>query len=212
MGQGKSMEQGFQDKGNKGKNIKKRNWAMVLYPESAPENWRERLQKSGLQCAISPLHDRDINPDKIPKKPHYHVIMCYSGPTAYSVVKRLTDDLRQPIPQPLEQVRGMYRYFTHEDNPEKAQYDKNDIETINGFNIRDFVDLSSSEVVKIKREIQVFIRDNNLTEYADLMDSLLDAGEDMENHYEVAANNTLFFDRYLGSRRYKVEQVKRKLD
>lgn len=206
------MEQGFQDKGNKGKNIKKRNWAMVLYPESAPENWRERLQKSGLQCAISPLHDRDINPDKIPKKPHYHVIMCYSGPTAYSVVKRLTDDLRQPIPQPLEQVRGMYRYFTHEDNPEKAQYDKNDIETINGFNIRDFVDLSSSEVVKIKREIQVFIRDNNLTEYADLMDSLLDAGEDMENHYEVAANNTLFFDRYLGSRRYKVEQVKRKLD
>lgn len=206
------MEQGFQDKGNKGKNIKKRNWAMVLYPESAPENWRERLQKSGLQCAISPLHDRDINPDKIQKKPHYHVIMCYSGPTAYSVVKRLTDDLRQPIPQPLEQVRGMYRYFTHEDNPEKAQYDKNDIETINGFNIRDFVDLSSSEVVKIKREIQVFIRDNNLTEYADLMDSLLDAGEDMENHYEVAANNTLFFDRYLGSRRYKVEQVKRKLD
>ncbi|WP_215534354.1 Rep family protein, partial [Clostridioides difficile] len=23
------------------KNVKKRNWAVVLYPESAPENWRE---------------------------------------------------------------------------------------------------------------------------------------------------------------------------
>lgn len=206
------MEQGFQDKGNKGKNIKKRNWAMVLYPESAPENWREILQKSGLQCAISPLHNKDLNPDKIPKKPHYHIILVYGNPTTYSNVKAFTDSLRQPIPQPIEQVQGMYRYFTHADNPEKAQYDKHDIETINGFNIRDFVDLSSSDVVKIKREIQMFIRDNNLTEYADLMDSLLDAGEDMENHYEVAANNTLFFDRYLGSRRYKVEQVKRKLD
>ena len=40
------------------KNVKKRNWAFVLYPESAPENWREELQKTGLQCAISPLHDR----------------------------------------------------------------------------------------------------------------------------------------------------------
>ena len=27
------------------KNIKKRNWAFVLYPESAPADWREQLQK-----------------------------------------------------------------------------------------------------------------------------------------------------------------------
>lgn len=45
------------------KNIKKRNWAFVLYPESAPADWREQLQKTGLQCAISPLHDKDMNPD-----------------------------------------------------------------------------------------------------------------------------------------------------
>lgn len=188
------------------KNVKKRNWAMVLYPESAPEDWREQLQKTGLQCAISPLHDKDVNPTGEPKKPHYHVIMCYSGPTAYSVVKRLTDSLNQPIPQALEQVRGYYRYLTHEDNPEKAQYSKADIETINGFCIGDFVELTKSEVVKLKREIQTFIRDNYICEYADLMDLLMDAGEAMADHYEVASNNTLFFDRYLGSRRYKTEK------
>ena len=75
------------------KNVKKRNWAFVLYPESAPENWREELQKTGLQCAISPLHDRDMNPDSTPKKAHYHVILTYSGPTSYNVVKALTDAL-----------------------------------------------------------------------------------------------------------------------
>lgn len=189
------------------KNVKKRNWAFVLYPESAPKNWREQLQKTGLQCAVSPLHDKDINPDGAPKKPHYHVILCYSGPTAYNVVNRLTNgQLGQTIPQPLEQVRGYYRYLTHEDNPEKAQYSKSDIEHINGFDIRDFVEMTKSEVIKLKRQIQEFIRDNELTEYSDLMDALMDAGESMADHYDVAASNTLFFDRYLSSRRYKVER------
>ena len=70
------------------------------------------------------MHDRDTNPTGEPKKPHYHVIVSYEGPTTYSNVEKLTARLNQPIPQPLEQVRGYYRYLTHEDNPEKAQYGK----------------------------------------------------------------------------------------
>ena len=187
------------------KNVKKRNWAFVLYPESAPKNWREQLLQTGLQCAVSPLHDRDLNPTGEPKKPHYHVILAYSGPTSYNVVKALTNGkLGQTIPQPLEQLEGYYRYFTHKDNPEKAQYNASDIETINGFDIRNYIDLTKSEVVRIKREIQAFIRDNQIFEYADLMDLLMDAGEEMADHYEVAANNTVFFDRYLSSRRFRV--------
>ena len=189
------------------KNVKKRNWAMVLYPESAPADWRDQLTKTGLQVAISPLHDMDVwsledeqkNPEHKAgtcKKPHYHVILCYSGPTAYSVVKRITDSLNQPIPEALEQVKGMYDYLTHENNPEKYQYDKKDIQTLNGFSIRDFCEMTKSEVTKYKREIQTFIRDNGITEYGDLMDLLMDA-EGMENHYEVASNNTLFFVQYL---------------
>lgn len=157
------------------KNVKKRNWAFVLYPESAPKDWREQLQKTGLQCAVSPLHDKDLNPTGEPKKPHYHVILCYSGPTAYNVVKRLTNgQLGQTIPQPLEQVRGYYRYLTHADNPEKAQYSVADIQAINGFDIRDYVEMTKSEVTKYKRELLAFIRDNDLMEYSDLLDILLD--------------------------------------
>ena len=57
------------------KNVKKRNWAFVLYPESAPADWKEQLQLSGLMGAISPLHDKDINPTGGPKKAHYHVVL-----------------------------------------------------------------------------------------------------------------------------------------
>lgn len=195
------------EKVNREKNVKKRNWAFVLYPESAPKDWREQLQRSGLQCAISPLHNQDVNPTGEPKKPHYHVILTYSGPTSFNVVKALTNGrLGQTIPQALEQVEGYYRYFTHQDNPEKAQYSAKDIQTINGFDIRDFVELSKSEVIRIKREIMDFIRDNRIYEYADLMEMLMDGGEETADYFEVASNNTVYFDRYLSSRRFRAAE------
>lgn len=192
---------------NKSKNnVKKRNWAFLLYPESAPADWLEQLQLTGLQCAISPLHDLDINPTGEPKKAHYHIILCYSGPTSYNVVKQLTDSLNQPIPQALEQVRGYYRYLTHKDNPEKAQYDDNDIKTINGFNIADYVELSKSEVIQIKSELQQLIINLNLLEYCDFMDYLLE--NDFKLEYDVASCNTYFFEKYISSRRNKLKLLK----
>lgn len=180
---------------------KKRHWAMVLYPESAPENWLELLQQTGLQCAVSPLHDCDVNPTGEPKKPHYHVIMSYSGPTTFNNVKSLTDSLFQPIPIALDQVRGYYRYLTHMDNPEKAQYDASCIVTINGFNISDFVDLSRSELLQIKQNVISLVQAENILEYCDLLDFLLAGGMIVE--LDVAVSNTLLFDRYISSRRNK---------
>lgn len=190
------------------KNVKKRNWAFVLYPESAPADWREQLQKAGLPCAISPLHDQDVNATGEPKKAHHHIILVYGSPTTFKNVESLTKRLNQPIPQPLEQVRGYYRYLTHEDNPEKAQYSKADIQTLNGFSISDFVEMTKSEVTKYKREIVAFIQDNYMTEYADLMDALL-AGAGPEEWFDVASNNTLFFSAYLKSRRFREDKAQR---
>lgn len=186
------------------KNVKKRNWAFVLYPESAPSNWRELLQDTGLQCAISPLHDKDINPDNTIKKAHYHIILCYSGPTSYNAVKSITEMLNCPIPQSLEQVRGYYRYLTHKDNPEKAQYNDKDITTINGFDISNYIELTASEVNTIKKELQVVIRDNKLFEYAALMDYCLD--NNLDNAYEVASTHTIFFNTYISSYRNKYKE------
>jgi hypothetical protein len=182
-------------------NVKKRNWAFVVYPESAPLDWIEQLRQTGLQCAVSPLHDSDLDATGVNKKPHWHVIACYSGPTSFNVVKRLTDILNAPVPQALEQVRGYYRYLTHKDNPEKYQYNEDDIITINGFNISDFVELSKSEVLNIKKKLQQIIRELNIFEYSDFMDYLAD--NEMSTEYEIASNNTYFFDRYIASKRNK---------
>lgn len=182
---------------------KKRYWAFVLYPDSAPENWKEFLRQTGLSICISPLHDKDINPTGEPKKAHYHIILCYSGPTTFKCVKDITDTLNQPIPIALEQVRGYFRYLTHKDNPDKYQYNEKDIETINDFDIDNYNDLSASQVNAIQIEIIKFICDNDIIEYSDLIDILLK--NELLNYLDVAKNHTIFFNTYLTSKRHSIK-------
>ena len=186
---------------------KKRCWAFVIYPESAPKNWEEILRISGLLCAVSPLHDKDLNPDNTPKKPHWHVIVVYNGPTTFSAVSKFSATLNGTIPIPLESVRGMYRYHIHIDNPEKAQYSDRDRLLLNGFNISDMIELSKSEVDEMKRKIISIVREVGITEYADLLDFLAD--NELWGEHSIAMNHTIFFNSYIASRRYKTEAEKR---
>lgn len=185
------------------KSIKKRNWAFVLYPESAPDNWRELLQQSGLPAVISPLHDKDKDPTGEPKKAHYHIILTYPGPTTFNAVRAFTDSLKQPIPQPLESVQGYYRYLTHEDNPDKYQYDKSDIVPINGFDVHDYIEISKTEAMKILKDIQNVILTVDIREYSDLLDYLIEVNQDW---WQVAVSHTMMLNAYLKSRRYKLQQ------
>lgn len=184
-------------------NIKKRNWAFVLYLDSAPEDWKDILKLKGLPMAISPLHDKDINPDGSPKKPHYHIILVFGNPTTYNNVKSITDELNQPIPIPLESVRGMYRYLTHKDNPEKYQYDDNLIELYNAFDVTDV--LNNFEVFQALKEIQSLIVELNILEYCDLLDYLLDSN--FMELWNVACSHTLFLNTYITSKRHSVEKL-----
>lgn len=184
------------------RNVKKRYWAMILYPDSAPDNWRDKLRETGIQCAISPLHDKDINPDNTPKKPHYHIILCYEGPTTYKNVCSLTDSLNQPIPQPLEQLRGYYRYLVHKDNPEKYQYDETLITSINGFDVSNYLDLTNNQIIAILKQLTIFIEDNNIYEYSDLI-KLLRENDFMSQFLEIAINKTFFLNTFICSFRNK---------
>ncbi len=192
------MANNLTDKDKKVK-IRKRNWAFVAYPESLPGDWQEILTQTGLPIAISPLHDKDENPDGTKKKPHYHVILVYLGPTSFEIVKKITDSLNAPAPISLEAIRGYYRYFTHRDNPEKYQYAEKDIKTLNDFAILDFVEIKKSEVIKIKKDLQILILKECFVEYADFMDFVLIELTDAE--YDVASSHTYFFDKYICSRR-----------
>lgn len=180
--------------------VKKRNWGAVIYPESAPEDWEERLKLKGISFARSPLHDKDINPTGEQKKEHYHIVMCFAGPTTDKTVNDIMKELNQPIAIPLESVRGYYRYLTHKDNPEKYQYDPAQIKLYNGFDVSDV--LNNFEVFQVLKDIQIIIIENSINEYSDLMNFLLQ--NDKMEHWNVACSHTLFLNTYITSQRHKV--------
>lgn len=117
----------------------------------------------------------------------------------------MQNELNTPIPKELKSVRGMYNYFSHKDNPEKAQYDEKLIEHINGFCLAEFVELTRGEVNEaIKRAFNI-IRDVGITEYSGLLDFLEDNGYGDE--WDVVKNNVILFNTYITSRRYAEQRM-----
>ena len=187
------------------KRITGRCWAFVMYPESMPDNWKDILIETGLPTSVSPLHDKDNNPDETEKKAHYHVIVCYDNPTTYNNVKEnVCDRLNATIPIKLESIRGMFRYHIHLDNPEKYQYDDRDRQFFNGFDPESVNALTKTEIDKYKKEILSFIVNNDIKEYCDLLTVLID--NDMNEMLSVASNNTVLFNTFITSLRNKQKE------
>ena len=65
------------------KDTRTRVWTFLVYPDSAPENWRDLLDEQHIEFIVSPLHDRDINPTGEPKKPHWHLMLTFEGKKSY---------------------------------------------------------------------------------------------------------------------------------
>lgn len=177
---------------------KGRIWATVGYPESLPIDWLDQLQATGLQIAISPLHNKDINPDGEEKKEHYHIIFNYDGPTTFQHVKELCDSLNMTIPIKLESLRGMYRYHLHLDNPEKYQYYDRDRILLGGFDPKQVDALTSTEIDRLTTEILMFIDDNDISEYAELL--FIFRTHELNNMLAVAKSHTFMLNTYIKSR------------
>lgn len=200
---GKDVKQQVKQQEKQGKY---RNWVTVVYPDSAPKNWREILRLTGLKGAISPLHDADVNGDGHEKKAHWHVILCWDGPASYNSAKRVTDKLNAPRPEDCVSVKGYYRYLTHEDNPDKAQYSKNDIETFGGFNILDFVEMTTSEVERCLDTLEDLIENHRTVSYRKFIMLVKVAGTREE--IKVARSHTMHLSAYIKSLRYDLMEEK----
>ncbi|WP_310604205.1 Rep family protein, partial [Anaerosporobacter sp.] len=102
---------------------KTRNWAFVIYPESAPNNWRAMLSETHLPSLISPLHDLDTNEDGEVKKAHYHVVIMSDGP----ITQVRANEIIEPFngtksAERIMSLKGYVRYLAHLDELDKIQY------------------------------------------------------------------------------------------
>lgn len=107
-----------------------RNFATVVYPESAPEDWKDILARHCVPAFISPLHDKDVNPTGEPKKPHYHVVIMFDGKKTLAQAQEVFVTIGGVGCEVVKSIRGYARYLCHLDNPEKAQYDTSQVQCI----------------------------------------------------------------------------------
>ena len=189
----------------KEKDQRNRNWTFIVYPDSAPENWREILSDElKLLWVESPLHEYDMNEDGTQKKPHWHIIVCFEGNKSYEQIYDIAKVVNGTEKvQPVSSMHGMVQYLIHRNNPEKYQYKKEDIVT-HGVDITPYFGLTSSQMQEECRKMIDFIEDNSVTEFSDFVVYCHQISKDWE--YILMNRNTSFFKAYLYNKAMKAKQ------
>lgn len=144
---------------------KSKYFCCILYPDSATydtNNVIKALAAEHLTFALSPIHDRDVEADGSKKKGHYHLLLAYSSATTLNNIRGWFSVCGLPDSE-LHSVRvcasgvGYFRYLTHKDNPEKAQYKDNDIRVFNDSEelFKKFSKTSSEKIDDLVRIFQI---------------------------------------------------------
>lgn len=173
-----------------------RNFATVVYPESAPENWLEVLTDFHIPCLVSPLHDKDVNADGEPKKAHYHVVLLYDGVKSDEQVKQVFISIGGVGFERVASVRGYARYLCHLDNPEKYQYDTSLVKSFCGVDYYNLCSLVIDKYVAIQ-DMMFYIVEHNVVSYSEL---LLYCSQNRFDWFRVLCDNgTLVIKEFLKS-------------
>lgn len=162
-----------------------RNFATVVYPESAPENWIDIIRDSHVNALISPLHDSDINPDGEIKKPHFHVLIMFDSVKTIEQFDDFSKTFGGVGKEKVNSIRGYARYLCHLDNPEKASYDINSVISIGCEDYFDIISLPTDKYGNI-RDMMRYCIDNDITNFSDL---LLYASENNESWFRCLVDN-----------------------
>lgn len=194
-------------KGNK--STRTRNWTVVVYPESLPEEWIELLNSFNIEYIISPLHDSDTNGAEEEKKAHYHVLLMFGGVKTYDQVKELIKPLNCPAPQKVHNAKSLVRYFLHLDHPDKHQYNKNDLVTYGGVDISEMLRPSASERYELIAEMIEFIRVEGITEFTAIVNVAYMKRK--EDWFPLLCDNSAFIiNKYIQSNRHQAHESRLK--
>lgn len=189
--------------------LRTRNWTVIAYPEDLPEDWREQLDELKFRWVESPLHDADVNADGKPKKPHHHLLfMMGSVVTLERVMGMLAEVFGESESgsvigfaegQRVTDRGALVRYMAHLDNPDKAQYDVNDIVGHNGADPAELLRFSASETREMIIAMEEFIEERKITEIAEFSAAI--RYEHPEWHTLFATKMTYYFGNFIRSRR-----------
>ncbi len=188
------------------KETRSRAWTTIVYPESAPANWRDFLDENHLEWVESPLHEFDTNPTGEVKKPHWHILLTFEGKKSYDQIVDILEPLNCACPQRCHNQKSLVRYMAHLDNPDKYQYSVEDIKAHGGLDVADLLKPSSSERYSIIREICTYVGNENIVEFSTLLDYAME--EHFEDWFPLLCDNSAYIvNQYIKSNRERVRSL-----
>lgn len=181
-------------------------WTFIIYPESAPSNWVDILKELHVPFIVSPLHNKDVK-DKATgelKKPHYHCIIRFRSKKSFVQIKtEICDKVNGPIPQPVADFAMMVRYLAHMDDPDKYQYDKEDIQVYGNIDIKEYIYNKREYQYEILKEILDFCEKFDIQEYSTIVNYAKDERKTWFPFVTKIFRATI--DSYVRSQRYAAE-------
>lgn len=182
----------------KQKEARSSKWAFLLYEESIPKNFIQKLDGKHVPYILSPLHNLDVNPETGElKKAHWHGCLFFESLKSQSQVSELLADLNGPkYVEVVHSPKGMYDYFVHAENPDKTPYKAEDIKSGCGFDLERF--LREQDKGEFIVTILDIIENNNIIEFRELVSFV--RNNDIKL-LEPLYSGTFFFTKYLDSRR-----------
>lgn len=145
-----------------------RNYATVVYPESAPSNWLDIISNAKTPVFISPLHNNDVNPNGEPKKEHYHILTMFDTVKTKEQAESFFSSFGGVGCETVNSTRGYARYLCHLDNPEKAQYSIDDVKAFGGADYINTIGTAADKAKSIK-EMITFVEENDITSFSELV-------------------------------------------
>ena len=146
--------------------MRSRIFATVVYPESAPEDWLQRLEGTHVAAMVSPLHCLDTLPTGEQKKEHYHVLWRYAGVKSIAQAQEVVNLIGGAgSVEVVSDYRGYARYLCHLDSPDKAQYSADDVKCFGGANWAEVALSDAERTDALLDEIEDWIDETGCVSY-----------------------------------------------
>lgn len=178
-----------------------RNFATIVYPESAPDDWIEKLTSYHVECIVSPLHDLDVKEDDTGelKKPHYHVMLMFNGNKSPDQMREIFSSIGGVGCERVESVRSMARYFCHLDEKDlrKPVYSTAKVQSYCGADYDVLINLPKDRYNAVREMIQYCI-ENDITSYGALLTFAMWHRDDWFR--ALCDNSSFVMDKFLADR------------
>lgn len=148
------------------------------YTRSDVEGWLYRHHLDGFEVEWTDLElmawvAGQVTKAEVPwigdlKKPHHHWVCAADGSKSYQQMHELFGGYVTYF-EKVESKRGALKYLIHRNNPEKYQYDFNDIKTYGGMDISSILAIGEVEQMNYIAHVEDYIFKSNPRSYIQLV-------------------------------------------